>query len=192
MAKLKLGPITDDKPVKITLELPARLHRDLTAYAEILGREAGQPAADPVRRDRAEARARPVAAVRDPVLADLREQAERTGRTVAVYHWHHVEVSMTRRFACMAAALDGVTLDLLTWFNSTFRVRREASIKHVAQLFGFVWAVDDPGGRLSMNKIETARGEGPDALEARQWCLRYNESDVAAQAAIRDGIREMF
>lgn len=43
-----------------------------------------------------------------------------------------------------------------------------------------------------MNKIETARGEGPDALEARQWCLRYNESDVAAQAAIRDGIREMF
>ena len=126
------------------------------------------------------------------VIADLRAQAERMGRTVAVYHWHHVEVSMTRKFACMTAALDGVTLDLLTWFNSAFRVRREASIKHVAQLFGFVWAVDDPGGRLSMNKIETARGDGPDALEARQWCLRYNESDVAAQAAIRDGIREMF
>ncbi|MGY3138423.1 hypothetical protein ACVWZM_009105 [Bradyrhizobium sp. USDA 4501] len=49
MAKLKLGPITDDKPVKITTELPASLHRDLTAYAEILGREAGQPATDPVR-----------------------------------------------------------------------------------------------------------------------------------------------
>lgn len=49
MAKLKLGPIADDKPVKITLELPAELHRDLTAYAEILGREAGQPPADPVR-----------------------------------------------------------------------------------------------------------------------------------------------
>jgi hypothetical protein len=49
MAKLKLGPIADDKPVKVTLELPASLHRDLTAYAEILGREAGQPATDPVR-----------------------------------------------------------------------------------------------------------------------------------------------
>lgn len=49
MAKLKLGPITDDKPVKVTLDLPARLHRDLVVYAEILGREAGQPAADPVR-----------------------------------------------------------------------------------------------------------------------------------------------
>jgi hypothetical protein len=49
MAKLKLGAIVDDKPVKVTVELPASLHRDLVAYAEILGREAGQPAADPVR-----------------------------------------------------------------------------------------------------------------------------------------------
>lgn len=49
MAKLKLGPIVDDKPVKVTLELPASLHRNLTAYAEILGREAGQAATGPVR-----------------------------------------------------------------------------------------------------------------------------------------------
>jgi hypothetical protein len=49
MAKLKLGPIADDKPVKITLELPASLHRDLVAYAAILGREGGQGVADPLR-----------------------------------------------------------------------------------------------------------------------------------------------
>ena len=49
MVKLKLGPIADHKPVKVTLELPASLHRDLVAYAEILGREAGQPPVDPVR-----------------------------------------------------------------------------------------------------------------------------------------------
>lgn len=49
MAKLKLGPLADDKPVKITLELPANLHRDLIAYAEILGRETGRPPTDPVR-----------------------------------------------------------------------------------------------------------------------------------------------
>lgn len=49
MAKLKLGPLADDKPVKVTVELPAELHRDLTAYAEVLARESGQPAADPVR-----------------------------------------------------------------------------------------------------------------------------------------------
>ncbi|TQX89488.1 DUF2274 domain-containing protein [Rhizobium sp. rho-13.1] len=42
MGKLKLGPLEDDKPVKISVELPAALHRDLIAYAEILGRESRQ------------------------------------------------------------------------------------------------------------------------------------------------------
>lgn len=31
MAKLKLGAIADDKPVKMTVELSAALHRDLKA-----------------------------------------------------------------------------------------------------------------------------------------------------------------
>ena len=39
MAKLKLGAIGDDKPVKVTLELPATVHRDLVSYAEALKRE---------------------------------------------------------------------------------------------------------------------------------------------------------
>jgi len=42
MGKLKLGPLEDDRPVKISVELPGALHRDLLAYAEILGRESGQ------------------------------------------------------------------------------------------------------------------------------------------------------
>ena len=42
MAKLKLGKIHDDKPVRLTIELPAAIHRDLVAYAEALGRETGQ------------------------------------------------------------------------------------------------------------------------------------------------------
>jgi hypothetical protein len=49
MVKLKLTPIADNKPVKVAVELPASLHRDLVAYAEILARESGQPPADPVR-----------------------------------------------------------------------------------------------------------------------------------------------
>ena len=36
MAKLKLTALPDDKPVKVTVELPATVHRDLVAYAEIL------------------------------------------------------------------------------------------------------------------------------------------------------------
>lgn len=125
-------------------------------------------------------------------IADLRSEAESAGRTLAVYHWSHPEVSMTRKFDCVATALDGVTVDLLAWFLRTFHVRGEAAIKAVAQFFGFTWAVDDPGGRLSMTKIDIARGAGPEAFEARQWCLDYNASDVAGQAVIRDGVREMF
>ncbi|MHC2303082.1 hypothetical protein ACVJBD_007349 [Rhizobium mongolense] len=43
------GPIANDKPVKVSMELPAELHRDLTAYAEVLARETGQPVGDAVR-----------------------------------------------------------------------------------------------------------------------------------------------
>lgn len=42
MSKLKLGAILDEKPVKLTIDLPAAIHRDLVAYAEVLGRETGQ------------------------------------------------------------------------------------------------------------------------------------------------------
>jgi hypothetical protein len=42
MMKLKLSAISDDKPVKLALELPAAVHRDLIAYAEALGRQTGQ------------------------------------------------------------------------------------------------------------------------------------------------------
>ena len=47
MGKLKLGPLADDKPVKLTVELPAIVHRDLIAYAEVLGRETEQTNLEP-------------------------------------------------------------------------------------------------------------------------------------------------
>ncbi len=50
MAKLKLGPLIDEKPVRLTVELPAQVHRDLVAYAEVLGREtAVDPPVEPAR-----------------------------------------------------------------------------------------------------------------------------------------------
>lgn len=42
MTKLKLGAVPDDRPVKLTLELPADVHRDLVAYADALAQETGQ------------------------------------------------------------------------------------------------------------------------------------------------------
>ena len=49
MAKLKLGAIIDDKPVKLTVELSVSVHRDLLAYAEVLARETGQGVAEPTK-----------------------------------------------------------------------------------------------------------------------------------------------
>ena len=49
MNKLRLGPILDEKPVKITIELPAMLHYSLTKYAQILARENGSSTIDPSR-----------------------------------------------------------------------------------------------------------------------------------------------
>ncbi|EFI53343.1 MULTISPECIES: DUF2274 domain-containing protein [Afipia] len=49
MTKLKLGTLPDDKPVKVSLELPASVHRDLVAYAEVLGRTTGRPVSDPAK-----------------------------------------------------------------------------------------------------------------------------------------------
>src|SRR3546814_16931136 len=49
MTKLTLGPITEDKPVQVTIDLPGALHRDLVAYAAALARENGQPTAEPTR-----------------------------------------------------------------------------------------------------------------------------------------------
>ena len=49
MAKLKIAALPNDKPVKVTVELPATVHRDLVAYAQILARQSGQPINDPTK-----------------------------------------------------------------------------------------------------------------------------------------------
>jgi hypothetical protein len=42
MTKLKLAAIPDDRPVKLTIELPGAVHRDLVTYAEVFAQEHGQ------------------------------------------------------------------------------------------------------------------------------------------------------
>lgn len=45
MVKLKLAPPTDDKPVKLTVEIPADLHRDLVEYGRLLAATGSPPIA---------------------------------------------------------------------------------------------------------------------------------------------------
>lgn len=42
MTKLRLASVQEEKPVKLSVTLPAALHRDLVAYAQILAHESGQ------------------------------------------------------------------------------------------------------------------------------------------------------
>jgi hypothetical protein len=49
MPKLKIEALPNDKPVKVSLELPVPLHRDLLAYAEAVSNQSGQPVGDPIR-----------------------------------------------------------------------------------------------------------------------------------------------
>lgn len=47
-ARLKLAAMPDETPVKLTLELPGSVHRDLLAYADALG-ESGGRVVDPAK-----------------------------------------------------------------------------------------------------------------------------------------------
>lgn len=84
MTKLKLGPLSDDRPVKVSLELPAALHRELIAYAEILGRATGQAVLDPTKLiapmiERFMATDRAFAKARQSVIAHTAGAPERSG-----------------------------------------------------------------------------------------------------------------
>ena len=47
MTKLKIGALSDERPVKVSIELPASVHRDLLAYAKAVASESGQPISEP-------------------------------------------------------------------------------------------------------------------------------------------------
>ena len=122
-------------------------------------------------------------------LGRVISEAEAAGRSVRVYHWTHAERSRTSKYPAVHALLERYAVDLHAWYAKHFFARDGSSIKVVAPIFGFGWAVDDAGGVESQVQIELARAGGEAAAAATEWLSRYNESDVAAQAAIRDGLR---
>jgi len=49
MPKLKLNSIEDDKPVRLTIDLPASVHRDLVVYGEAIGQGTGKATVEPAK-----------------------------------------------------------------------------------------------------------------------------------------------
>jgi predicted RecB family nuclease len=115
--------------------------------------------------------------------------AETAGRTVRIFHWSDPERSRTRKYPEIDELLEGRAFDLLAWFNNHFLTLKGGSLKAVAPIFGFEWTVEDAGGAQSQVKVDLARTGGDEGRAATEWLHHYNESDVAAQAAIRDGLR---
>jgi hypothetical protein len=43
MTKLRIAALPDDKPVKLNIELPTTVHRDLLSYAALLSKDSSTP-----------------------------------------------------------------------------------------------------------------------------------------------------
>lgn len=78
-------------------------------------------------------------------------------------------------------------VDMLHVFDRQLITGTSNGLKLVAPLAGFTWAVDDPGGNQSLLRYDVAAGAAVarERIEAREWLLAYNRSDVEATLAIR-------
>ena len=128
-------------------------------------------------------------------LTWLREHiaaAAERGVTVAVFHYSHPETSHLVRVLGSDEPADVLPLfvDLLPIIREHFIGVAGLGIKQVAPEFGFHWRDDDPGGLQAQAWIHSARGGAPATREAlRIRLLDYNEDDVRATAAVRNGLR---
>ncbi|MDR7086855.1 putative RecB family nuclease [Aeromicrobium panaciterrae] len=118
--------------------------------------------------------------------------AEAAGQSLLVYHYSSPEPGYLKRILGEPAVTDLLShfVDLLPIVRKNFFGLHGLGIKKVAPAFGFNWCDEDPGGLQSQLWLLDARGakDDPTRLAAQQRILRYNEDDVRATAAIRNGI----
>ena len=130
-------------------------------------------------------------------LQDLRAQVHAEGKTFRAYCYNAgIEGGHLRRLALVAnrgPEVEGFLtsdewIDLLRVFDSQLITGGGTGLKVTAQLAGYVWPVDDPGGAESMLLYETAVDTelDDDNLKARKWLLNYNRGDVEATLALRE------
>lgn len=125
-------------------------------------------------------------------LRAIRDRAAAEGRTVLAYHYTSYEIEALRRILGQDAVADVLDLfvDLHAIVAEHYFGAAGLGLKKVAPAFGFHWRDDEPNGLLSqLWYLDATRTDDPDkAAAARERLLAYNEDDVRATLAIRDGI----
>jgi predicted RecB family nuclease len=118
--------------------------------------------------------------------------ADAAGKSLRVYHYADVEPKHLERVLGKDAVADLTDrfVDLLPIMRAHFFAVAGHSIKKIAPAFGFAWRDDDPGGLQSQAWLVEARSAASDddRASARRRILEYNEDDVRATAAIRNGL----
>jgi predicted RecB family nuclease len=127
-------------------------------------------------------------------LDELIASTEAEGRTVAVYCYsrqaeeRHMRLGIAADDTIRSQAVEELIVserwvDMRSVFESQLITGDRVGLKVVADLAGFAWRDDDPGGAQSMVWYEQAvNGD----QEARERLLAYNEDDVRATKALRD------
>ncbi|HEY6468828.1 MAG TPA: TM0106 family RecB-like putative nuclease [Candidatus Dormibacteraeota bacterium] len=125
-------------------------------------------------------------------LMGIRSAARARGLTFRAYCYNaSAENQYLRRLALAAGLAADVEsfiasdewMDLLQVWDSQLITGGASGLKVVASLIGFRWAVDDPGGGMSMVRYDDAAA-GDES--ARRWLLDYNRSDVEATRVLRE------
>jgi predicted RecB family nuclease len=134
-------------------------------------------------------------ALAEQFLAWLQTQIEAgvtDGRSILVFHYANPEPRYLTKILGADRVADVLLhfVDLLPLMRTHFLGAHGLSIKQAAPAFGFAWRDEDPGGlqaQLWLDEVRAAEDQTRRAaLEAR--ILNYNEDDVTATAALRDGL----
>lgn len=125
----------------------------------------------------------------------LRQQiaaADAAGQTLLVYHYSHPEPTYLTRLIGEVESADLLArfVDLLPIIRQNYFGLHGLGVKKVAPAFGFNWRDEDPGGLQSQLWLLDARhsAETVGRESGQQRILTYNEDDVRATAAIRNGL----
>lgn len=133
--------------------------------------------------------------------------AESAGKSIGIFHYSSHEKTWWRNFARNHEGKAGVPtleevedftadyfVDLLDYSKQVALGTTGYGIKKLAPKAGFTWAVEDPGGALSLLKYQAAVNQNKTQAErdeAIAWLYSYNLDDVRATFAVRDFLRNL-